>query len=194
MAGGAARASASSDDGGAQRPCSRDAHSDCRDESHSDARRPPTPRPLRACRLHQLVELPGQGDARIGGISAAIESHAGRSCGQSSPKCSICTRRSSRSKSRAVAKRRDGSFCQHLVNDAAQRRGQIGTLRFQRLRRFLQMLHRHAQRRFALERRRAAQHVVAGHAERVDVAPGSNGLPSTCSGLMYSGVPSVMPI
>ena len=48
-------------------------------------------------------------------------------------------------------------FCQHLVNDAAQRRGQIGTLRFQRLRRFFQMLHRHAQRRFALERRRAAE-------------------------------------
>jgi len=44
------------------------------------------------------------------GISAASESQAGRSAGQSSPKCSICTRRSSRSNSRPVAKRCAGSL------------------------------------------------------------------------------------
>ena len=72
-------------------------------------------------------------------------------------------------------------FRQHLVNDAAQPSGKSG---------------RDSSRSGCLrcctatfnavgpERRMPAEHVVAGDAERIDVAAGINGLPSTCSGLM----------
>ena len=172
MAGGAALASASSDGGTTSHHAAAPPTANAATTPSGDQRPAATARPRRG--------LPPSSGRRVAcvramrgsaGISAASDSQAGRSSGQSSPKCSICTRRNSRSKSRADGKTPRRVLRQHLMHDAAQRRRQVGTQRFQRLRRLLQVLHGHAQRRFAGKRRRAGQHVVAGHAERVDVAP-----------------------
>ena len=61
---------------------------------------------------------------------------------------------------------------EHLVNDAAQGRRQVGAKRLQRLRLLLQVLHGHAQRRLAHERRIAGQHLVTRRPEGIDVAAG----------------------
>ena len=56
------------------------------------------------------------------------------------------------------------------------------------------MLYRHAQRSIAFEGRTSGQRVIAGDTERVDVAAGIDGSAFGRSGLMYNGVPIVMPI
>ncbi len=61
-------------------------------------------------------------------------------------------------------------FGQHFVDDAAQSRRQIGPRIFQSLGLRAHVLQGHAQGRFAAEGRLAAEHVVAGDAQAVDVA------------------------
>ena len=59
---------------------------------------------------------------------------------------------------------------EHPVDHGGQRLRHVRPLLLERLGRLIQVLHRHRQRRVALVRRRAGEHVIGRHAERIDVA------------------------
>ena len=60
---------------------------------------------------------------------------------------------------------------EHLVDDSGQPGRQVGTEVLEVLGLFLEVLHGHGQGRLAFKGRRAGEHVIAGHAERIDVTP-----------------------